>query len=417
METGTIKVKIALIQPKSFHTWEALNLGYIASYAKAKGFNNFKFFSGFYDSDDEIIAGCRDADIIGFTCTSPHMKHAEYLASKIKRPGNYIVFGGIHPSCLPEQTLENNYIDAVVVGEGEEAFLDILKGNKEKVVKKPYIENLDLLPFPDRNLIRQERNIQQAFKDNGYRIASIFASRGCPFRCTFCASHSVWSRKVRYRSADNILDEFEQVVKDLKIDFVKFSDDTFAINKERVSEFCEKKIERNIKTPWGCNIRADTVDENLLRLMKRAGCREVWIGVESGSPKILKEMKKDINLDRVRWVFKVTAELGLFRRAYMLLGMPEESLEDVRLSEEIVDEIDPDAVGFTILAPFPGTSYYDPRLHKDVDWSEVDEYENRITRTKFLSNEELHKEQERLVSKYQKNIVFRQSKNNRLSAI
>ena len=200
-------MKIALIQPKSFHTWEALNLGYIASYAKKHGFSNFKFFSGFYETDDEIIAGCGDADIIGFTCTSPHMKHAEYLASKIKRPGNRTIFGGINPSCLPEQTLENNYVDAVVAGEGEEAFLDILKGNKEKIVNKPYIKNLDSLPFPDRNLIRQERNIQQAFKDNGYRIASIFCSRGCPFRCTFCASHSVWSRKVRYRSADNRIHE------------------------------------------------------------------------------------------------------------------------------------------------------------------------------------------------------------------
>ena len=140
----------------------------------------------------------------------------------------------------------------------------------------------------------------------------------------------------------------------LKIEFIKFSDDTFTINKERVREFCEKKIERDIKIPWGCNIRADSVDEDLLRLMKRAGCQEVWIGVESGSPKILKEMKKDIELDKVRWVFKVTAELGFFRRAYMLLGMPEENLDDVRLSEKIVDEIKPDAVGFTILAPFPG---------------------------------------------------------------
>jgi radical SAM superfamily enzyme YgiQ (UPF0313 family) len=277
-------------------------------------------------------------------------------------------------------------------------------------VRSPHIKNLDDLPFPDRVLIKQERNIKQAYKDNGIRIASIFSTRGCPFRCTFCASHSVWSRKVRYRSADNILDEFEQVVNDLKIDFIKFSDDTFTIKKERVREFCEKKIKRNINTSWGCNIRADAVDGDLLRLMKRAGCQEVWIGVESGSPKILKEMKKNISLDKVKQVFQVTAEIGLFRRAYMLLGMPEESLEDIQLSEKIVDEIKPDAVGFTILAPFPGTSYYDSKLHKNVDWAEVDEYRNRITKTKFLSNEELHQEQERLVSKYQSIIVFRQKK-------
>jgi anaerobic magnesium-protoporphyrin IX monomethyl ester cyclase len=408
---------MVFIQPRTFHTWEALNIGYLASYVKLNGYKNVSFYSGFFDSDEEIIKGCKDADIIGFSCASPQMKHALNLARAIKNGSNYIVFGGVHPSALPEDTLENPWVDAVVVGEGEKVFLDIVKGNRERIVKDTNIENLDSLSFPDRNLIKQERNIQQAFKDNGYRIASIFSGRGCPFRCTFCASHSVWSRKIRYRSAENILDEFEQVVKDLKIDFIKFSDDTFTIKKELVRDFCEKKMERNIKTCWGCNIRADTVDEALLRLMKRAGCREVWIGVESGSPKILKEMKKDIDLDRVRWVFKVTAELGFFRRAYMLLGMPEEGLEDIMLSEKIVDEIKPDSVGFTILAPFPGTSYYDTKLHKDVDWSEVDEYENRITRTKFLTNDELHKEQERLVSKYQKNIVFRQRENNRLSAI
>jgi anaerobic magnesium-protoporphyrin IX monomethyl ester cyclase len=400
--------KIVFIQPKTFHTWEALNIGYLTSYLRLHGYNNLGFYSGFFDSDEEIIKGCKDADIVGFSCTSPQMKHALHLAKTIKNSKNYIVFGGVHPSALPEDSLENGWVDAVVVGEGEKAFLDIVQGNRKQKVKHPYIENLDDLPFPDRYLIQEERNIQQAYKDNGIRIASIFSSRGCPFLCTFCASHSVWSRKVRYRSPDNILEEFGKVVKDLKIDFVKFSDDTFVLKMKLVKEFCEKKIKRNIKTPWGCNIRADKVDEDLLKLMKRAGCRELWIGIESGSTKILKEMKKGIDLGEVRRLFEVTAKLGFFRRAYILLGTPEESLEDIKLSEEIVDEIKPDAVGFTILAPYPGTSYYDFKLHKNVNWAEVDEYENRITRTKFLSNGDLLREQARLVSKYQKNIVFRQ---------
>ena len=401
-------MEIVLIQPKSFHTWEALNLGYIASYAKKYGFDNFKFFSGFYDTDDEIIAGCRDADIIGFTCTSPHIKHAEYLASKIKRHDNYVVFGGVHPSCLPEQTLENENIDAVVAGEGEQAFLEILRGNRERIVRLPYIKDLDALPFPDRRLIKQERNIQVAFNDNGVRIASIFSSRGCPYNCVFCASHSVWSRKVRFRSADNILDEFEQVVDEWKIDLLKFSDDTFTIKKSLVKEFCEKKIDRGIKTAWACNVRVDKVDEPLLRLMKEAGCKEIWAGVESGSMKILNDMNKKITIEQIKYVFAKTLELGFIRRAYMLLGMPEESLEDIKLSEKLVDEIEPDMVGFTILAPYPGTKYYDSAIHKDVDWSMVDEYENNITQTKYLTNWELHNEQARLVKKYQNNAVFRQ---------
>lgn len=403
-------MKIVLIQPRSFHTWEALNLGYIGSFAKKHGFGDVAFYSAFYDSDEGIVAGSTSADIIGFTCTSPHMKHAEYLASRIKtkNKNNHIVFGGIHPSCLPERTLENPDIDAVVVGEGEQAFLEILRGNRDRIVKMPYIEDLDELPFPDRKLIRQERNIQVAFKDNGVRIASIFSSRGCPYRCVFCASHSVWSRRVRFRSAVNILDEFEQVVDEFNIGLIKFSDDTFTLRESLVRDFCEKKIARGIWTPWACNVRVDTVEESLLRLMKQSGCTEIWVGVESGSPKILKQMEKKISIDRVKYVFAKAKEIGLLRRAYMLLGMPDESLEDIKMSEELIDEIEPDMVGFTILAPYPGTKYYDAIVHGNVDFSVVDEYENRITKTKHLSNEDLHREQARLVGKYQNIAVFRQ---------
>lgn len=403
-------MKIIFIQPKTIfgNTWEALSIGYLASYAKRHGHNNIDFYSGFFDSDEDIIEGCRDADIIGFSCTSPQIKHALHLAKAVKTEKNYIVIGGVHTSALPHDLLDSGIVDAVVAGEGEKAFLSILEGNRERVVRCSYIDDIDSFPFPDRFLIKQERNIQQAYRDNGVRIASIFSSRGCPFQCTFCASNSVWSRKVRYRSVNNILDEFEQVVEDLRIDFIKFSDDTFAIKKDLFTEFCEEKLRRNIKTSWGSNIRADTVDAGLLRLMKRAGCKEVWIGVESGSARILKDMKKGINLEKVKWLFKVALELGFFRRAYMLLGMPGESLDDIRLSEKIVDEIKPDAVGFTILAPYPGTAYYDPLKHKDVDWSHVDEYDNCITNTAFLSNEALHREQSRLVAKYLNNIVYRQ---------
>lgn len=189
-------MKIVFIQPKTFHTWEALNIGYMASYLRLYGYHNIGFYSGFFDSDEEIIKSCEGADIIGFSCTSPQMKHALYLAKAIKNSKNYIVLGGVHPSALPEDTLENGWVDAVVVREGEKAFLEIVKGNRERVVRHAYNQNLDDLPFPDRHLIKQERNIQQAYQDNGIRIASIFSSRGCPFRCTFCASHSVWSRRV-----------------------------------------------------------------------------------------------------------------------------------------------------------------------------------------------------------------------------
>lgn len=400
-------MKIAFVQPRSFHTWEALNIGYLAAYLRAHGYQDISFYSGFFESDEEIIEGCKRADIVGFSCTSPQMKHALSLAARIKGPHNYIVFGGVHPSALPEGVLKNPWVDAVVVGEGEQAFLDIVQGDRERMVRRPLFQSLDDIPFPDRKTIKQERNIQEAYRDNGKRIAAIFSSRGCPFRCVFCISHVVWTRRVRFRSAGNILDEFEKVVKDWNIDFIKFSDDTFTLKKKLVMEFCEGKLRRGIKTEWGCNIRVDSTDEEMLSMMYRAGCREVWAGVESGSPRILEDMQKKITPDQVRRVFKLAREIGLFRRAYLLLGMPNESYEDIRLTEELIDEIEPDMVGFTILAPFPGTVFYDDKVHADVDWSVVDEYQNDMTCTAYLSNADLRREQERLTEKYRDRLVFR----------
>lgn len=403
-------MKIAFVQPDSFHAWEALNVGYLASHLKANGHNNLSFWSGFFDSDEDIIAGCRDADIVGFSCTSPQMKHALYLARRIKNGGNYIVFGGCHPSALPAETLASEAIDAVVVGEGENAFLDIVNGCRERIVSRPRIENLDILKFPDRNLIKQERNIRVSYKDTGERIASLHTTRGCPYHCVFCASHVVWARRLYYRSPENIIEEFQKIVRDLNIDFMKFADDTFGTRKDLAMEFCEKMIRKGIKTPWGCNIRVDTADDELLMMMRRAGCREVWAGVESGSPQILKDMKKGITLEQVRRFYRITRHMGFYRRAYYLLGMPSESIEDIHLTDKIVEETAPDFVGFSILAPYPGTVFYRPDEHRDVDWAVVDTYGNPITRTKYLSNDDLHREQHRLADKYADKLVYRLKK-------
>ena len=402
-------MKIVLIQPKSFHTWEALNLGYIASFLRLYGFDRLRFYSAFFDPEEEIIDACAQGDIVGFTCTSPHVKNAVALATAIKKenPGVWTVMGGVHPSAVPSEALEFNVIDQVVVGEGEMAMVSIAKGNRDRIVNATPISDIDRIPPPDRVFIRQERNVMEAFRDNGIRIGSIFSSRGCPFFCTFCASHSVWGRKVRFRSAKNILDEFCSIVEDLKLDLVKFADDTFTLKRDLVEDFCVQKIRHGVETPWACNIRVDTVDRSLLELMWEAGCREVWAGVESGAPKLLLDMKKKITLEQIRRVFAWTKDIGFFRRAYILLGMPREGWEDIRLTDELIEEIAPDAVGFSILAPYPGTAHYNPELHKHVDWSQVDEYENHIWHTTHLTNEDLVNVQQGLINKYRSKLVFR----------
>jgi radical SAM superfamily enzyme YgiQ (UPF0313 family) len=413
------KIKLTLIQPNvgfKGHTWESLGMGYLSSYLK-KNYSNeieIEFYSAFFDSDETIINNTNDSDIVGFTCTSPQYKHGVELSKKIKTKNNLIVFGGPHASNLPDEVLKENSIDAVVIGEGEQSLLDIVnKFNKgEKISKEKfksnYLPDINSIPFPDRNIIKNERNIQVAYKDNNIRITSILSSRGCPYTCSFCCSNNVWGRRIRFRTPENILDEFEYLVKEWKIDFIKFADDTFTVSKDRTIEFCKQKIERNIKTPYGLNAHVNTIDEEVLQYLSASNCKEIWYGVESGSEKILLDMHKHTNTKKVKEIFELTKKYNIKTRAYFLLGMPNETIEDIKLSEKLCDEIKPDIVGFTLLAPYPVNEYYNHTLMKDWDWSTFDEYSNNWISTKTLSNQDLKYHQKRLVDKYTKNITYRQ---------
>lgn len=411
-------MKIVFIQPNvgfKGHTWEALGIGYIISYLRSfsEARPEFSFYSAFYDSDEKIIEGCRDADVVAIGCTSPQYKHGLILARQIKNNGNTIVFGGVHPSALPEDVIRESCIDVVVKGEGEKSMLDVVhdisKGEKitKKVYSSPLIENIDSIPFPDRKTVKNERNIEQAFSDNRKRITSVLSSRGCPYHCSFCCSPVIWQRKVRLRSPENILDEFESIIRDFNIQFFKFADDTFTINKQRVIDFCDQKIERGIDVPFGANAHLNTIDDLMLKKLSESNCQELWYGVESGSESILKDMHKNITVDRIKRIFKMTKDYGIKTRAYFLLGMPNETIEDIRKTEKLCDEIEPDIVGFTLLAPYPDNEYYDHEVMKDWDWSTFDEYSNMWVHTKTLSNQDLKNEQARLVAKYQQHLTFK----------
>jgi len=387
--------KWVFIQPHSHHAWEALGIGYLISSLRAAGETDIQFMSGFFDSNEKILTACNKADVVGFGCTSPQIKHAAALASYITA---HKVFGGVHPTVLPQI----DFADQVVVGEGERAIVEIAKGNRAPIVQCMNVENIDDLPFPDRKTIKQERNVEVAYKENRERIGSIFSSRGCPYDCTICASKSIWTRRVRFRSAANIYEEFQQITKDLRLDFIKFADDTFTLNRTLVEEFCRLKISARDKTPWGANVRANTVDIKLFRLLRKANCREVWMGVESGNDGILKDIKKGITTEQVVKAFSAARAVGIKTRAYMLLGMPNETYETIKQSEALVDRIKPNIVGWSLLSPFPGTAFYEHEKHKDIDWSGFSTYKNPLIRSKELTNEQLTDEQKRLIEKYSK---------------
>ena len=181
-------MKIILVHGKYFNSWEALGLGYIGAYIK-KNFPNIDilFYQGCFDDDEDIISEAINADIVFFSCTSPSFKYCVDLAKRIKKENNKVhtVLGGYHPSSLPDESLVEG-IDQVVVGEGEFAAVDIINGNREKILigRRMRFNELD---WPDRDLIKNDRNIGVAYADNGTKITSFQSARACPFGCKYCA--------------------------------------------------------------------------------------------------------------------------------------------------------------------------------------------------------------------------------------
>ena len=423
MDQAGVTMKLVFVQPNvgfKGHTWEALGIGYLIAYLKKHyaGELEIEFFSGFYDSDEQIIEAGRNADIIGFGCTSPQYRHGLTLARQIKTKNNHVTFGGIHPSAMPDLVLAEDCIDSVIPGEGERAMMQLIRDVSAGAdatgqrYTAPYIEDLDELPFPDRAAIKNERNIQQAFHDENRRITSVLSSRGCPFNCSFCCSYVLWKHHTRFRSSANLLDEIELLVNDWAIQFLKFADDTFTVDKHRVIEFCKLKIERGIGLPYGANAHVNTIDEEVLRYLTESGCQELWYGVESGSPRILKAMHKHSDIGRIKQAFELTKEYGIKTRAYFLLGMPGETADDIAMTEKLCDELQPDIVGFTLLAPYPTNEYYNHETMRNWDWATFDEYNNDWVSTGTLSNRDLKDIQRRLVAKYQDIAAFRQKEPN-----
>ncbi len=404
-------MKIVLVQPKVpwNSTWEALNLASIKAYAEQFSESwDFEFYSGFFDSDKEIIEACSNADFVGFTCTTPQMAHAKAIIEKINFSDGTpkIVIGGVHASAQPQHTLK--ICDYVVQGEGEMPMVSILRGEaKPGIVKMPFISNLDTLPFPDRHFVKQHRNIGVAYADNKERIGAIFSSRGCPYFCTFCSSREVWTRKCRMHSPERVVQEMKGLVNDWSIDFIKFSDDTFTVNEDRVSKICDLIKRENLKTPWGCNIRANT-SEALLKKMKEANCREVWIGAESGDDNILKDMKKGITTEDIKSIFRITKDIGLFRRVYFMIGMPNDSWETIERTRTLAEDIQADMYGFSIYDALPNNSIWKDEYLETRNLEQMDEYNNPWTQTKTLSNEDLQVAQRMLCNEFKGRMCWRQ---------
>ncbi len=327
-------------------------------------------------------------------------------------PNSKIVLGGPHINIYPEETINLKNIDFAVMDEGEKTFFELLKNlnNLEEVKKTPglifkengqivntgrrkNLDNLNELPFPPREMLPYKKYFSLLAKKQP--ITTMFTSRGCPFQCTFC-DRPILGKVFRKRSAKNIVDEMEECVK-LGIKEIWFYDDTFTIDKQRVFDVCNEIIKRKIKIGWDIRARIDTVNKEMLRALKKAGCIRIHYGVEAGTEKILKVLNKGITLEKALDVFKLTKKIGIDTLAYFMIGSPTETKEDILETIKFAKKLNPDYVQITLLTPFPGTRIYKWGLEQKVfssdHWLEFSKNPTPEFKTKYwtkeLSNEEL----------------------------
>jgi anaerobic magnesium-protoporphyrin IX monomethyl ester cyclase len=296
-------------------------------------------------------------------------------------PGALVALLGSHVTYFDRETVAMNpAVDVVVRGEFEYVAADLARalqsgddlsgvlgltyrdadGDVRRNADRPLFEPLDRMPFPARHIV----------KDDGYRAGiysgghptAMVSSRGCPYRCTFCLWPGIlYGRKFRARSAENVVNEIEEAVRVYGHDEIYFDDDTFTIDRLRVMEICrlirERGLEREVE--WIAQCRVDTVDREMLEAMKAANCGYILFGVESGSPQMLKRMKKGITLDKVREAFRLTREVGIKTQAFFLFGIPGETQDTIQETIQFAKELNASSTQFAVAIPHPGTALYE----------------------------------------------------------
>lgn len=337
-----------------------------------------------YQQDDylhKVIAEFAP-DIVGITSTTPLIKKAYALADIVKRhnPSTLVVAGGPHPSALPEEVLRESRIDCVVVGEGEYAINRILADGLSTSIPNLYFKRdgqivksdslgcttltLDVLPYPAYDLLDVGKYRQPGISSRRNPVAYMETSRGCYGRCIYC-NKNIHGFKVRQKSAGRVVDEMERILK-LGFREIQIIDDIFTANKKRAHTICEAILARGLKFPWypRGGLRVDTVDVELLKIMKKAGCYRVPFGIESGSQRILEVIDKKITLEQAEKAVRAAKDAGLETECYFMIGLPTETEDDIKKSIDFAIRLNPDYCKFALTIPLPGTPMFDQMEQK-----------------------------------------------------
>ena len=365
-------------------------------------------------TESELLSIYKDfqPDVIIINTTTPtfpaDLRSAEL--AKQTAPSITTIMMGTHVSATAKDVASTPYVDIVIRNEPESIALNLitaLKGGKklegikgityknaDGIVSNPdegFIENLDEWPWPDRSLLDNSLYVNPL---TGKRFTIIRNSRGCPGRCTFCVGF-YYGKKWRTRSASNIVDEIEECVNQYRITDFLFNADLFTQNKNEVISLCREIMNRKLGITWICNSRVDSIDEERLQWMEKAGCQLISFGIESASKKILDNAKKGINREKVICAVNLMKKSPIKSLGYFMFGLPGETKETAKATVQFALELPLDYASFFTATPYPGTEFgdymRDNALLISDDWSRYDEAQCDVYDLPGLTGKELQK--------------------------
>jgi len=388
-----------------------LNLAYLASYLRYKKPNikikvlDCEGLGLHYEQIREEIKKI-SPDVVAITAPTPAFAQVLEVCRLIKNISKNIitVVGGPHPTALPQETVREKNIDIAVIGEGEVTFYELIKaidkknnlsevagiffknkrGKAIETAKRELVKDLDSLPYPARDLFPLHLYFPPPTKRmSDKKAGNMITSRGCCYRCTYCMASFIWQRKVRFRSNKNVLDEIEECKNKYGIGEFNFHDELFTINKKRTIEFCHEIEKRKLDIAWVCMCRVDYLDSETLRAMKRAGCKKIMFGFESGSQMILDKMKKRVALEKAEEAVQLVRKAGIKSAGNFMFGNIGETEGTIRDSIDLAKKLNTDTMAFFIASPYPGTEFYDTAkkegyFRKDIEWKDFTLVSNNL---------------------------------------
>lgn len=369
-----------------------LGIGYLAAYIRGFG-HTVRIFqppeNGNFDSAILQELDSFKPEVVGISVMTSSYPEAVRLCGIIKSKRScHTVLGGHHVSAMGVDILaQSPHTDFTVIGEGELTLNELMEALKNGSsdfstidgltwrdsegtihLNKPrkIIENIDVIPYPARDLVDMNRFRLHSYIEFGKKSATMITSRGCPFKCIFCSSWLTMGSRYRWRSAEKVLDEIKELVEVHGVDHIVFEDDTITLRRDRMLEICEGLMEMPKRPSWYCLSRVDTMDYELACRMKAAGCRMVNFGIESGSPEILKHIGKRINIEKASEAVAACTKAGLRTQCTFIVGFPFDTDETMEQTLSLAKKINPTIAIFFPLTPYPGTKIFNEFMDQSL---------------------------------------------------